>query len=84
MSAILLIITDCFSILIVCFGFCRGKLIRTLADASSAEQKGFSILQNVLNILGFVATVVTTVLITKYAKRQLEVMKKEEEALLLQ
>ncbi|VVB07696.1 unnamed protein product [Arabis nemorensis] len=61
-----------------------GKLIRTLADASSVEQKGFSILQNVLNVLGFVATVVTTVLITKYAKRQLEVMKKEKEALLLQ
>jgi uncharacterized membrane protein YoaK (UPF0700 family) len=55
-----------------------------LADASTAEQKGLSILQIVLNIFGFVATVVTTVLITKYAKRQLEVMKKEKEALLLQ
>ncbi|KAG7615657.1 putative SNARE associated golgi family protein [Arabidopsis thaliana] len=61
-----------------------GILIRTLADASTAEQKGLSILQIVLNIFGFVATVVTTVLITKYAKRQLEVMKKEKEALLLQ
>ncbi|XP_010433906.1 PREDICTED: uncharacterized protein LOC104717963 [Camelina sativa] len=61
-----------------------GILIRTLADASTVEQKGISILQIVLNIIGFVATVVTTILITKYAKRQLEVMKKEEEALLLQ
>ncbi|XP_024010524.1 uncharacterized protein LOC18014530 isoform X2 [Eutrema salsugineum] len=61
-----------------------GILIRKLADASTEEQKGMSILQIVLNILGFVATVLTTVLIMKYAKRQLEVMKKEEEALLLQ
>ncbi|CAN8308320.1 unnamed protein product [Cochlearia groenlandica] len=61
-----------------------GILIRKLADASTEEQKGMSILQIVLNILGFVATVATTVLIMKYAKRQLQVMKKEEEALLLQ
>ncbi|CAH2071346.1 unnamed protein product [Thlaspi arvense] len=61
-----------------------GILIRKLTDASTEEEKGMSILQIVLNILGFVATVLTTVLIMKYAKRQLEVMKKEEEALLLQ
>ncbi|CAG7862480.1 unnamed protein product [Brassica rapa] len=61
-----------------------GTLIRKLADASTEEEKGMSVLQIVLNILGFVATVLTTVLITKYAKRQLEAMRKEEEALLLQ
>ena len=60
----------------------RGTLIRKLADASTEEEKGMSVLQIVLNILGFVATVLTTVLIMKYAKRQLETMKKEEEALL--
>lgn len=62
----------------------RGTLIRKLADASTEEEKGMSVLQIVLNILGFVATVLTTVLIMKYAKRQLEAMRKEEEALLLQ
>ncbi|KAG5383955.1 hypothetical protein IGI04_035425 [Brassica rapa subsp. trilocularis] len=61
-----------------------GTLIRKLADASTEEEKGMSVLQIVLNILGVVATVLTTVLITKYAKRQLEAMRKEEEALLLQ
>ncbi|KAH0910531.1 hypothetical protein HID58_033852 [Brassica napus] len=61
-----------------------GTLIRKLADASTEEEKGMSVLQIVLNILGFVATVLTTVLIMKYAKRQLEAMRKEEEALLLQ
>ncbi|KAG2330520.1 hypothetical protein Bca4012_019896 [Brassica carinata] len=61
-----------------------GTLIRKLVDASTEEQKGMSVLQIVLNILGFVATVLTTVLIMKYAKRQLDVMRKEEEALLLQ
>lgn len=62
----------------------RGTLIRKLVDASTEEQKGMSVIQIVLNIFGFVATVLTTVLIMKYAKRQLEAMRKEEEALLLQ
>ncbi|KAJ0243185.1 SNARE associated Golgi protein family [Hirschfeldia incana] len=61
-----------------------GILIRKLADASTEEQKGMSVLQIVFDVLGFVATVLTTVLIMKYAKRQLEVMKMEEEASLLQ
>jgi hypothetical protein len=61
-----------------------GIVIRKLADASTEEEEGMSIFQIVLNVLGLVATVVTTVLIMKYAKRQLEVMKKEEETMLLQ
>uniref|UniRef100_A0A1J3E6T7 VTT domain-containing protein n=1 Tax=Noccaea caerulescens TaxID=107243 RepID=A0A1J3E6T7_NOCCA len=61
-----------------------GILIRKLADASTEEEEGMSIFQIVLNVFGFVATVVTTVLIMKYAKSQLQVMKKEEETLLLQ
>ncbi|CAH8275668.1 unnamed protein product [Arabidopsis lyrata] len=59
-----------------------GILVRTLAEASSAEKQGLSVTQVILNILGFLATVATTILITKYAKRQLETMKKEEEVLL--
>ncbi|XP_010433980.1 PREDICTED: uncharacterized protein LOC104718021 [Camelina sativa] len=59
-----------------------GILVRTLAEASSAEEQGLSVTQVILNIIGFLATVATTILITKYAKRQLETMKKEEEALL--
>ncbi|KAL1201658.1 hypothetical protein V5N11_006201 [Cardamine amara subsp. amara] len=59
-----------------------GILVRTIAEASSAEEKGLSVTQIILNILGFLATVATTILITKYAKRQLETMKKDEEALL--
>jgi uncharacterized membrane protein YdjX (TVP38/TMEM64 family) len=61
-----------------------GIVIRKLADASTEEQKGMSIFQIVLNVFGLVAAVVTTVLIMKYAKRQLQGMKKEEETLLLQ
>ncbi|CAA7060126.1 unnamed protein product [Microthlaspi erraticum] len=60
-----------------------GNLVKTLAEASSAEEHGLSMAQIILNILGFLGTVATTILITKYAKRQLETMKKEEEALLL-
>lgn len=59
-----------------------GNLVKTLAEASSADKHGLSVTQIILNILGFLGTVATTVLITKYAKRQLETMKKEEEALL--
>ncbi|WZY69252.1 hypothetical protein YC2023_001492 [Brassica napus] len=58
-----------------------GNLVKTLAEASSADKHGLSVTQIILNILGFLGTVATTVLITKYAKRQLETMKKEEEAL---
>ncbi|ESQ55064.1 hypothetical protein EUTSA_v10025848mg [Eutrema salsugineum] len=59
-----------------------GNLVKTLAEASSAEKHGLSVTQVILNILGFLVTVATTILITKYAKRQLETMRKEEEALL--
>ncbi|XP_010540203.1 PREDICTED: uncharacterized protein LOC104814056 [Tarenaya hassleriana] len=61
-----------------------GILIRTLAEASSAEKPGLSVTQILLNILGFLATVATTIIITKYAKQQLDGMKKEEEQPLLQ
>ncbi|CAN8274168.1 unnamed protein product [Cochlearia groenlandica] len=65
-----------------------GNLVKTIAEASSsssssAGEHGLSITQIILNILGFLGTVATTILFTKYAKRQLETMKKEEETTLL-
>ncbi|KAF9685743.1 hypothetical protein SADUNF_Sadunf03G0085800 [Salix dunnii] len=53
-----------------------GILIRTLADASS-DRRALSAPQIVFTLSGFCATVVATVIITVYAKRQLKVMQDE-------
>lgn len=60
---------------------CSGILIRTLADASH-ERRALSAPQIVFNVVGFCATVATTIIITMYAKKQLKVLQEEE--LLLQ
>ncbi|GKU95421.1 hypothetical protein SLEP1_g8785 [Rubroshorea leprosula] len=58
-----------------------GILIRTLADASH-EHHVLSAPQIVFTVLGFCATVATTVIFTIYAKRQLKILQNEEEVLL--
>ncbi|KAK6935272.1 SNARE associated Golgi protein [Dillenia turbinata] len=58
-----------------------GILIRAFADASK-DRHSLTAPQIVFNVLGFCATVVTTVLVTIYAKRQLKKLQSEEELLL--
>ncbi|KAJ9706741.1 hypothetical protein PVL29_001957 [Vitis rotundifolia] len=58
-----------------------GILIRALADASH-EQHSLSAPQIILNVVGFCATVATTIFFTVYAKRQLTALQKEDELLL--
>ncbi|RVX15645.1 hypothetical protein CK203_008948 [Vitis vinifera] len=58
-----------------------GILIRALADASH-EQHSLSASQVILNVVGFCATVATTIFFTVYSKRQLKALQKEEELLL--
>uniref|UniRef100_A0A7N2N204 Uncharacterized protein n=1 Tax=Quercus lobata TaxID=97700 RepID=A0A7N2N204_QUELO len=55
-----------------------GLFIKTLAD----ERHSLSAPQIVFNIVGFSATVATTILFTMYAKRQLKVLQNEDELLL--
>jgi len=63
--------------------YCRGILMKTLADAST-ERQSLSAQQIILNALGFCLTVVTTVIITVYAKRRLKELQEEDKMLLLQ
>ncbi|MED6220724.1 hypothetical protein PIB30_047601 [Stylosanthes scabra] len=58
-----------------------GILIRTLADASH-EKQSLTAEQIILNVVGFCATVATTIIITVYAKRRLKELQTEEEPLL--
>ncbi|XVF13262.1 hypothetical protein REPUB_Repub08aG0193400 [Reevesia pubescens] len=58
-----------------------GILIQTLADASH-EQRTVSAPQILLNVGGFLLTVVTTIVFTAYAKRQLKILQSEEELVL--
>lgn len=58
-----------------------GILIHTLADASH-DKRSLSASQVIFNLLGFFATVATTIIVTVYAKKQLKVLKEEEELLL--
>uniref|UniRef100_A0A5B6YSX7 VTT domain-containing protein n=1 Tax=Davidia involucrata TaxID=16924 RepID=A0A5B6YSX7_DAVIN len=58
-----------------------GILIRALADASH-DRHSLSAPQIIFNVAGFCATVITTVIITVYAKRRLKELQKEEELLL--
>ncbi|KDP25571.1 hypothetical protein JCGZ_20727 [Jatropha curcas] len=53
-----------------------GILIKTLADASN-DQHSLSAPQIVFNVIGFCATVATTIIFTIYAKRQLKVLQDE-------
>ncbi|GMI76343.1 hypothetical protein like AT1G12450 [Hibiscus trionum] len=54
-----------------------GILIQTLADASQ-ERHTLSAPQILLNVGGFLLTVVTTIVFTVYAKRQLKVLQGDE------
>ncbi|KAL4324548.1 hypothetical protein GQ457_11G023320 [Hibiscus cannabinus] len=54
-----------------------GILIQTLADASQ-ERHTLTAPQILLNVGGFLLTVVTTIVFTVYAKRQLKVLQGEE------
>ncbi|XP_022737882.1 transmembrane protein 64-like [Durio zibethinus] len=58
-----------------------GILIQTLADASH-ERHGLSAPQILLNVGGFLITLVTTIAFTVYAKRQLGILQREEELIL--
>ncbi|KAE8055186.1 hypothetical protein FH972_012044 [Carpinus fangiana] len=60
------------------YAFLIGILIRTLAD----ERHSLSAPQIVFNVVGFAATVATTIFFTLYAKRQLGHLKTEDEQLL--
>lgn len=44
----------------------RGNLVKTLEEASSTDENGLSATHN---ILGFLGTVATTILITKYSEK---------------
>lgn len=59
-----------------------GIMIRTLADASH-DRHSLSAPQIIFTVVGFCATVSTTVLVTVYAKRRLGELQKDEEQLLL-
>lgn len=56
--------------------YCSGILIETLADASN-EGHSLSAPQIVFNVIGFCATVVTTIIFTIFAKRRLKVLQDE-------
>lgn len=58
-------------------------MIRTLADAS-ADDQALSAMQIVCTVFGFLLTVLTTVVVTVYARRRLSDLQKDEEQLLLQ
>ncbi|KAL6556819.1 hypothetical protein OROHE_006695 [Orobanche hederae] len=58
-----------------------GILIKTLANASH-DRHSLSALDIVFNVVGFCISVVTTVIVTLYAKRRLNELQMEEELLL--
>ncbi|KAI3756482.1 hypothetical protein L1987_56303 [Smallanthus sonchifolius] len=61
-----------------------GIMIRTLADASK-DQRSLGPLQIVLTVSGFILTIITTIIVTVYAKKRLsELQTVEEEMLLLE
>nr|XP_043627501.1 TVP38/TMEM64 family membrane protein slr0305-like [Erigeron canadensis] len=59
-----------------------GIMIRTLADASK-EQRTLAPLQIVFTACGFVLTIVTTIIVTVYAKKRLSELQDQEEQMLL-
>ncbi|KAM7256315.1 hypothetical protein ACFE04_012056 [Oxalis oulophora] len=58
-----------------------GIFIRALADASH-ERQSLSAPQIVFTVVGFLATVITTIIFTSYAKRKLKELQREDEPLL--
>ncbi|GER53359.1 SNARE associated Golgi protein family [Striga asiatica] len=58
-----------------------GILIKTLANASH-DRHSLSALQIVFNVIGFCITVVTTIIVTLYAKKRLKELQMQEELLL--
>ncbi|KAK9748832.1 hypothetical protein RND81_02G084000 [Saponaria officinalis] len=58
-----------------------GKLMKTLADASDQRQS-LSAQEIIFNVVGFAATVATTIICTILAKRRLSTMPIEDEPLL--
>ncbi|GFP81836.1 transmembrane protein 64 [Phtheirospermum japonicum] len=58
-----------------------GILITTLANASH-DRHSLSALEIIFNVIGFCITVVTTVIVTLYAKRRLNELQTQEELLL--
>ncbi|CAK9135945.1 unnamed protein product [Ilex paraguariensis] len=58
-----------------------GILIQTLADASH-DRHSLSAPQIIFNVFGFGLTVITTVIVTTYAKSRLKELQKDEELLL--
>lgn len=66
---------------VVGFLICSGILIKTLADASN-EKHSLSAQQIVMNVVGFAATVATTIICTILAKKRLKTMPIEDEPLL--
>lgn len=65
------------------YDYCRGIMIRTLADASN-DQQSLSAPQIMCTVFGFLLTVATTVVVTVYAKKRLSELQTDEEQLLLQ
>lgn len=59
-----------------------GILIRSLASAASHGPHSLSTSEIVFNVLGLCVTVVTTIVITVYAKSRLKAIQEEEELLL--
>lgn len=59
-----------------------GIMIRTLADASK-DQRSLAPLQIVFTVCGFILTIVTTIIVTVYAKKRLSELQVDEEQLLL-
>ncbi|KAK6947669.1 SNARE associated Golgi protein, partial [Dillenia turbinata] len=63
-------------------GIYTGIIIKTFADASK-DRHSLTAPQIIFNVLGFCATVATTVLVTIYAKSQLKKLQREEDLLLV-
>ncbi|KAL8263791.1 hypothetical protein R6Q59_021921 [Mikania micrantha] len=59
-----------------------GIMIRTLADASK-DQRSLGPLQILVTLCGFVLTIVTTIIVTIYAKKRLSELQTVEEEMLL-
>lgn len=57
-------------------------MIRTLADASK-DQRSLAPLQIVFTVCGFILTIVSTVIVTVYARKRLSELQGDEEQVLL-
>ncbi|CAK9135944.1 unnamed protein product [Ilex paraguariensis] len=71
----------CASSIYLMDGLSGGILIQTLADASH-DRHSLSAPQIIFNVFGFGLTVITTVIVTTYAKSRLKELQKDEELLL--